>query len=213
MLYTTQPGIQLYTGNFCRTANPDPGKGGVPMEKGGFCAGDPALPLQPFPPGEFPPQCCGQAICSAPPPPCAFSPARPHPRVRKIVKMMHHAKRLLRQTWIFCDIKKNGIGKSALWIAGSPAFSGYGPDPGIATRCQIPWLCHLRWTSSPEKAPASLSQSKMVPLAVHAKFPEFARGRLPPFGRGWQPELSAPERAAQDADTISMFWTNRAFYP
>ena len=35
-LYTTQPGIQLYTGNFLQDC-PTPGKGGVPMQKyGGF---------------------------------------------------------------------------------------------------------------------------------------------------------------------------------
>ena len=35
-MYTTQPGIQLYTGNFLQNC-PSPGKGGVPMEKyGGF---------------------------------------------------------------------------------------------------------------------------------------------------------------------------------
>ena len=31
-LYTTQPGIQLYTGNFLQ-ACPTPGKGGVPMQQ------------------------------------------------------------------------------------------------------------------------------------------------------------------------------------
>ena len=43
-MYTTQPGIQLYTGNFLQNC-PSPGKGGVPLEKyGGF-----ALETQPFP--------------------------------------------------------------------------------------------------------------------------------------------------------------------
>ena len=38
-LYTTQPGIQLYTGNFLQDC-PTPGKGGVPMQKyGGFIPG------------------------------------------------------------------------------------------------------------------------------------------------------------------------------
>ena len=43
-VYTTQPGVQLYTGNFLQDC-PTPGKGGVPMQKyGGF-----ALETQHFP--------------------------------------------------------------------------------------------------------------------------------------------------------------------
>ena len=38
-VYTTQPGVQLYTGNFLQDC-PAPGKGGVPMQKyGGFIPG------------------------------------------------------------------------------------------------------------------------------------------------------------------------------
>ena len=45
-MYTTQPGIQLYTGNFLQNC-PSPGKGGVPLEKyGGF-----ALETQHLSPG------------------------------------------------------------------------------------------------------------------------------------------------------------------
>ena len=46
-VYTTQPGVQLYTGNFLQDC-PAPGKGGMPMQKyGGFAPGDPALPCSP----------------------------------------------------------------------------------------------------------------------------------------------------------------------
>ena len=50
-VYTTQPGVQLYTGNFLQDC-PAPGKGGVPMQKyGGFALETQHYPLQPFPPG------------------------------------------------------------------------------------------------------------------------------------------------------------------
>ena len=45
-LYTTQPGIQLYTGNFCRTAPPGQGRP-AHAEVRRLCAGDPALSVQP----------------------------------------------------------------------------------------------------------------------------------------------------------------------
>ena len=52
-LYTTQPGIQLYTGNFLQNC-PSPGKGGVPMEKyGGFALETQHFPCSPSHP-EFP---------------------------------------------------------------------------------------------------------------------------------------------------------------
>lgn len=73
-LYTTQPGIQLYTGNFLQDC-PTPGKGGVPMQKyGGFALETQHYPCSPSHP-EFPTTVLRQARCSAPPPPCAFSPA------------------------------------------------------------------------------------------------------------------------------------------
>ena len=52
-LYTTQPGIQLYTGNFLQDC-PTPGKGGVPMQKyGGFALETQHYPCSPSHP-EFP---------------------------------------------------------------------------------------------------------------------------------------------------------------
>ena len=52
-MYTTQPGIQLYTGNFLQNC-PSPGKGGVPMEKyGGFALETQHFPCSPSHP-EFP---------------------------------------------------------------------------------------------------------------------------------------------------------------
>ena len=52
-LYTTQPGIQLYTGNFLQDC-PTPGKGGVPMHKyGGFALETQHYPCCPSHP-EFP---------------------------------------------------------------------------------------------------------------------------------------------------------------
>ena len=52
-LYTTQPGIQLYTGNFLQDC-PAPGKGGVPMQKyGGFALETQHYPCSPSHP-EFP---------------------------------------------------------------------------------------------------------------------------------------------------------------
>lgn len=73
-LYTTQPGIQLYTGNFLQDC-PAPGKGGEP------CASMAALPWRPSTiraaplTRSSPPRCCGRARCSAPPLPCGSSPA------------------------------------------------------------------------------------------------------------------------------------------
>ena len=52
-LYTTQPGIQLYTGNFLQDC-PAPGKGGEPMRKyGGFALETQHYPCSPSHP-EFP---------------------------------------------------------------------------------------------------------------------------------------------------------------
>ena len=52
-MYTTQPGIQLYTGNFLQNC-PSPGKGGVPLEKyGGFALEAQHFPCSPSHP-EFP---------------------------------------------------------------------------------------------------------------------------------------------------------------
>ena len=52
-MYTTQPGIQLYTGNFLQDC-PSPGKGGVPLEKyGGFALETQHFPCSPSHP-EFP---------------------------------------------------------------------------------------------------------------------------------------------------------------
>ena len=52
-MYTTQPGIQLYTGNFLQNC-PSPGKGGVPLEKyGGFALETQHFPCSPSHP-EFP---------------------------------------------------------------------------------------------------------------------------------------------------------------
>lgn len=62
-MYTTQPGIQLYTGNFLQNC-PSPGKGGVPLEKYG------GLPLRPSTSPAAPltrssrRRCCGQAKSS-----------------------------------------------------------------------------------------------------------------------------------------------------
>ena len=73
-LYTTQPGIQLYTANFLQDC-PSPGKGGKPLQKyGGFALETQHYPCSP-PTRSSPPRCCGPARCSAPPPPCASSPA------------------------------------------------------------------------------------------------------------------------------------------
>ena len=50
-VYTTQPGVQLYTGNFLQDC-PAPRQGRrADAEIRRLCAGDPALPLQPLPPG------------------------------------------------------------------------------------------------------------------------------------------------------------------
>ena len=73
-LYTTQPGIQLYTGNFLQDC-PAPGKGGEPMRKYGGFAWRPSTIRAAPPTRSSPPRCCGQARCSAPPPPCGSSPA------------------------------------------------------------------------------------------------------------------------------------------
>ena len=52
-VYTTQPGVQLYTGNFLQDC-PAPGKGGVPMQKyGGFALENQHFPCSPSHP-EFP---------------------------------------------------------------------------------------------------------------------------------------------------------------
>ena len=52
-MYTTQPGIQLYTGNFLQNC-PSPGKGGGPLEKyGGFALETQHFPCSPSHP-EFP---------------------------------------------------------------------------------------------------------------------------------------------------------------
>ena len=52
-VYTTQPGVQLYTGNFLQDG-PTPGKGGVPMQKyGGFALETQHFPCSPSHP-EFP---------------------------------------------------------------------------------------------------------------------------------------------------------------
>lgn len=52
-MYTTQPGIQLYTGNFLQNC-PSPGKGSVPLEKyGGFALETQHFPCSPSHP-EFP---------------------------------------------------------------------------------------------------------------------------------------------------------------
>ena len=52
-VYTTQPGVQLYTGNFLQDC-PAPGKGGVPMQKyGGFALETQHFPCSPSHP-EFP---------------------------------------------------------------------------------------------------------------------------------------------------------------
>ncbi len=51
-LYTTQPGIQLYTGNFLQDSPARQGRR-ADAEVRRLCPGDPALPLQPLQP-EFP---------------------------------------------------------------------------------------------------------------------------------------------------------------
>ena len=52
-VYTTQPGVQLYTANFLQDC-PSPGKGGVPMQKyGGFALETQHFPCSPSHP-EFP---------------------------------------------------------------------------------------------------------------------------------------------------------------
>ncbi len=73
-LYTTQPGIQLYTGNFlqdcpapARAASPCGSTAALPWRH----STSPAAPLT----RSSPPRCCGPARCSAPPPPCGSSPA------------------------------------------------------------------------------------------------------------------------------------------
>ena len=58
-LYTTQPGIQLYTGNFLRTAPPRQGRRAC-AEVRRLCAETQHYPCSPFPPGS-PPRCCAQA--------------------------------------------------------------------------------------------------------------------------------------------------------
>ena len=73
-LYTTQPGIQLYTGNFLQNC-PSPGKGGVPMEKyGGFALETQHFPCSPSHP-EFPTTVLRQAKSSGPTLRSASSPA------------------------------------------------------------------------------------------------------------------------------------------
>ena len=73
-LYTTQPGIQLYTANFLQDC-PSPGKGGKPLQKyGGFALETQHYPCSPSHP-EFPSTVLRPARCSAPLPPCASSPA------------------------------------------------------------------------------------------------------------------------------------------
>lgn len=73
-LYTTQPGIQLYTGNFLQDC-PARARAASP------CASTAALPWRPSTiraaplTRSSPPRCCGLARCSAPPPPCGSSPA------------------------------------------------------------------------------------------------------------------------------------------
>ena len=74
-LYTTQPGIQLYTGQLlCRTAP-------APARAASRCRSTAALrwkrsTTRAAPPTRSsPPRCCGPARCSAPLPPCASSPA------------------------------------------------------------------------------------------------------------------------------------------
>ena len=119
-LYTTQPGIQLYTGNFCRTAPPRQGRR-AHAEVRRLCAGDPALPLQPFPPGVPHYGAAGRQGV-----PRHHHPALFHRQaVRKIVKMMYH---------------KNVCSGRRFCVSGI-AYSGLALS-GIATRCQI--LCHLR---------------------------------------------------------------------
>lgn len=52
-VYTTQPGVQLYTANFLQDC-PAPGKGGIPMQKyGGFALETQHFPCSPSHP-EFP---------------------------------------------------------------------------------------------------------------------------------------------------------------
>ena len=73
-MYTTQPGIQLYTGNFLQNC-PSPGKGGVPLEKyGGFALETQHFPCSPSHP-EFPTTVLRQAKSSAPTLRSASSPA------------------------------------------------------------------------------------------------------------------------------------------
>lgn len=86
-LYTTQPGIQLYTGNFLQDCPPRQGRR-AHAEVRRLCAGDPALPLQPFPPGVPHYGAAGRQGV-----PRHHHPALLHRQaVRKIVKMMHHTK-------------------------------------------------------------------------------------------------------------------------
>lgn len=73
-MYTTQPGIQLYTGNFLQNC-PSPGKGGVPLEKyGGFALETQHFPCSPSHP-EFPTTVLRQAKSSGPTLRSASSPA------------------------------------------------------------------------------------------------------------------------------------------
>ena len=67
-VWTTKPGIQLYTANFLDPGTP--GKGGVPFgPRQGRVPGDPVLPRQPQPPG----------VGRRPPPPRRT--VRPHHRI------------------------------------------------------------------------------------------------------------------------------------
>ncbi len=73
-LYTTQPGIQLYTANFLQDC-PAPARAASRCRNTAALrwrpSTTPAAPLT----RSSPPRCCGQARCSAPPPPCGSSPA------------------------------------------------------------------------------------------------------------------------------------------
>ena len=73
-LYTTQPGIQLYTGNFLQDC-PTPARAACPCRSTAALRWRPSTTPAALPTRSSPPRCCGQARCSAPPPPCAFSPA------------------------------------------------------------------------------------------------------------------------------------------
>lgn len=73
-LYTTQPGIQLYTGNFLQDC-PTPARAACPCRSTAALHWRPSITPAALPTRSFPPRCCGQARCSAPLPPCASSPA------------------------------------------------------------------------------------------------------------------------------------------